>query len=126
MNFPDIKKEEARHLRALQSQVSFCESLLQVAERVISLRDNPGFQEYQKQLRKLYAASRLELEHDDLADSALREKRGEVRAYNKILALIEKTESSVKNIKESLSLHKQELDNLTSRGVIAPSSSIWR
>ena len=89
-DFWSVKAREKLQIAALESRKKLLEHALNACRQLEVIRHQTGFAEFLKSVEALRAQAAQTLVAGELSDAALREKRGEVRALDSMLALMTK------------------------------------
>lgn len=98
------KEQERQAVVSLNTQIESNVRGQALAEKVFTLKASPGWEPYVKELEKMRAQLRVELELCNGTDTDFRILQGRCRALGGILALMRDCENTLKGLAEQLHL----------------------
>lgn len=122
----NVKDEEKELIASKQGRIDQLQRAGGLAEAVLRLRNQTGFQEFLKVIEDLHQAA---LNHMDgcKTTEALWELKGQVRAFKNILNVMRDTENAHRTIAGQLEVAQDELKSVVGPdGRAIPSAEIWR
>lgn len=99
--------DESKAVEKLDAQIGQQQRAVALAGRVLIIRNMPGYSDFESALRDIRDFARDQLVSTVAGNDWMRELKGQVQAYNNILAVMEKGDARVKALEEGL----RELQN---------------
>ena len=126
MNFDNIAEQEKELLSAKRGRIDQLERAGALAEAVLRLRNQTGFQEFVKVIEDLHQAA-LNMMDGCRTTEALWELKGQIKSLKNILKVMRNTENAHKTIAGQLKAAQDEIELVVGPdGRATPSAEIWR
>lgn len=93
-DFWDIREQEKRVREALDNKIQSLKGAIQLADRIIAVQGQPGWEEFAKALEDCRVFRRQELELSSGTDGELRILQGRCRELGAMMALVRHTEKN--------------------------------
>jgi len=107
--------------RSLEAQINNIGGAVKLAERILALKGNAGWQEFVKAIEDCRAYRRQELELSSGTDAELHVLQGRCRELGAILTLMTQTETNTKALTDRLQdLHKEREAFVQPDGKVRP------
>jgi hypothetical protein len=113
-HFRPIKDAEADYIRELQDKVRKYKADIVLADRVLAVKNSPGFQEFVIAVRRKRDLTRRDMECHYGEDSVLRILQGRTQALTSMLSIVEDTEKLRATLAQELA-RLEELQQATVR-----------
>ena len=94
--------DESKAAEEIGNRIVRQQAAIGLASRALSIRHMPGFEDFQGALRDVRASAVAELTSTTRGNEWLRVLQGQVQAYDKILAIMEKGQSYVEALEQGL------------------------
>lgn len=101
-DFWDVKANEDRLLKHMESRISSAKSALRLAGRVSAIHSAPSFQSFVAAIEDLQSARTNELIHCDRGEDAMHRLQGGVRELGNIIALLKNAKASEEALAQNL------------------------
>ena len=88
--FWSVKHREDLEIEQLQARLNALSLHLEACRKLEAIRNQPGFTDFTKSVQALREEALKSLVEGSLTDPELRQKRGEVQAFEKMIALMVK------------------------------------
>lgn len=125
MMWENTSDQEKAILDSKQARVDQIQRAIGLAEAVLRLRNQPGFQEFVKIIEDLHQASINSLDGCKTSDD-LWQVKGSIRAYKNILNVMRDAENTNKTLAGQLEAAQDEIRSVVGpEGRLIPSRSIW-
>jgi bacterioferritin (cytochrome b1) len=122
-----MKKQEQDFLRPRMARIDQLERAQALAERVMTLRNQPGYQEFLKVIEDLHEAALNELVGTTADTASLQVLQGKVQAFRNILSVMKNTENARDTLAVQLKAAQDEVEHMVGpEGRATPSKDIWR
>lgn len=122
-----MKVQERNFLRPRMARIEQLERAQALAERVMTLRNQPGYQEFLKVIEDLHEATLNELVAVAVDTASLQVLQGKVQAYKNILNVMKNTENARDTLAVQLKAAQDEVEHMVGpEGRATPSKDIWR
>jgi hypothetical protein len=106
--FPNVLEVEDRIRKEAKETVDRLERGINLAQRVLTLKSAPGFQQLVESIANLEThAKRQMVGAEQVTDSELRILQGRCQAFGSILAIMRKAEQHVENLAQQLAHAKE-------------------
>lgn len=106
--FEKVSETEKRIREEAEGKVDRIERAINLAQRMLVLKNAPGFQPFQKAVEDLLTASSQEMVGCVAGNEQLRILQGRCQAFSSILALMRDTEHNVQSLELSLEMARKE------------------
>lgn len=122
-DFWDIRTMERETLMRRRARVEQLERAVALAEKCMTLRNQPGYQDFVKIVTDLHEAAMNELISCPGDTKVL---QGKVQAFRSILNVMRNTENARDTLAGQLKAEQDSLESITGPGDrVIPSTSIW-
>jgi len=126
MNFDKIGDQEKAMLAAKRSRIDQLERATAMAEAVLRLRNQTGFQEFVKAVEDLHKHA-LNMLTTAETSGELWEVKGQLKALKNILNVMRDSENAHRTIAGQLKVAQDEIELVATKdGRATPSAEIWR
>ena len=123
--FEDVRTQEADFIKTFKSKIDQLQRVIGLADRVISLRGAPGWQEFVDQVEGIRSRTRRDMEQCGDSNSEMRTLQGRCQALGSMLAIMKDAENNRKALAEQVKSHQDILNqHVRPDGKVVPIQSI--
>ncbi len=123
--FDDVRTQEADFIKTFNSKIDELQRVIGLADRIISLRGAPGWQEFVDRVEEIRSRTRRDMEKCGDSNAEIRILQGRCQALGSMLSIMKDAENSRKALAVQVKSHQDLLKkHVRPDGKVMPIQSI--